>query len=1062
MKKYKLNFLLLFSWLFIINVNFVFSQDHFKACQNIDSVIASQNLAESLRLEWNKNAISRSIDIFTEVSACWEKKQDFEKAAFNLRQAGNLNAILGNNYEALRLLLKALKLTNKLENPDEQINVLSELSLLSLNTGQINLSKNYLDKALFLSGKTENNLSKTAVSFCEAEFTLFQRNLPKAIDLYVKALEFSRKAGDPKLEAKILLYLGYGYLYQGENNRAYETLSNGLILFQKIGDKRGEAFNKIAIANTLAFMDKRQEAINFYKSVESTFPDDLDFIEKAKVYNGFASINEQYEEWSVSIGYRTKALALFRQVNFKYGELPTLIRIGKLQVLNGEESSALEFFSKAEKLAYELNDKLYIALVQKELGNIYFQTGENKTSLEKYQQSIKLLKQIKSNRQLALVYDEIGKFYAKQNDIQMASEYFENGLKLHQTVKDSFAESYALYNLAKLNASIENKEDAALSYIRGSLDITENLYSDVLNSKLKSAYLSNVFDRYELYINLLMNMHKQSPNGNYATQALQATEKSRARFMLETLALSEANITRDADPQLIRREQETRNLLNLKADKLTDLLSNNSDKAVIDKLDSEINELKNELEEIKATLKQNSPVYSTIKNPAPFDVNEFQNNVLDNNTLLLEFSFGKDESYLWLIGKKEINSYVLPAREEIESRIEKIRDLLLTRQIKRDVSIENYQEQIATAERLYKHEAQFLSDELLGQVTDRIDGKRLIIVADGKLNLFPIAALPRPNSNSEEPILLKNEVIYEPSASTLLFQTNSRNNLISPKKNLIVFADPIFSAKDERLSSDAKSKDTENPDQRALSTFRFAESLDSLPRLLESHKEANSIAEIVGISKSDIFSGSDANLERALNPSTADYKIIHFATHSYLNEERPELSAIVLSQFNELGEKQNGLLRLQDIYSLDLNSDLVVLSACNTGNGKEVKGEGLMSLNNAFLQVGAKSVLSSLWKVDDNATKELMKNFYQGLTSENLTASEALRRAQIVLAQNPQYKSPFYWAAFTIQGDFQNAPKLSSGFNSRIYFLFLVPFLIFGIYRLLRAGSFHRKAVNHS
>ena len=144
--------------------------------------------------------------------------------------------------------------------------------------------------------------------------------------------------------------------------------------------------------------------------------------------------------------------------------------------------------------------------------------------------------------------------------------------------------------------------------------------------------------------------------------------------------------------------------------------------------------------------------------------------------------------------------------------------------------------------------------------------------------------------------------------------------------------------------------------------------------------------------------------------------------------------AIVLSQFDENGQKREGFLRLQDIYALDLSSDLVVLSACQSGVGKEIKGEGMMSLNNAFLQAGAKSVISSAWKVDDDATAEFMKRFYTNLVAEQLTPAAALRQTQIEMMQNTQFKSPFYWAAFTVQGEFRQPISISQSYFYHILF----------------------------
>jgi CHAT domain-containing protein len=410
----------------------------------------------------------------------------------------------------------------------------------------------------------------------------------------------------------------------------------------------------------------------------------------------------------------------------------------------------------------------------------------------------------------------------------------------------------------------------------------------------------------------------------------------------------------------------------------------------------------------------------------------------------------------------EINSYVLPPREHLESRIEKLRKLIDSRGMLEGETVENYQARIAAAETEFEREAQIFSRELLGQVAGKLADKRLIIVPDGRLHYFPIAALPRPNSTDNLPILLTNETIYEPSAATLALLMRNGQKISAAPKNLLVFSDPIFSNQDARIAvAGIRNEIQSENDLLRAEKFRFAESLTSLARLNASQDEADAIVEIVGASASTAFGGAAATRERVLDASIADYKIIHFATHGLINEERPELSGIVLSQVDQNGQSGNGVVRLQDIYAMNIRADAVILSACSTGIGKEVKGEGLMSLNNAFLQVGAKSVVSSLWKVDDYAARELMKNFYRELTSGTMTTAQALRRAQIKLRQDPQYQSPFYWAAFTAQGDFQNAPRLAAGFDYRIYGLLILPFALtaFYIYRR-RFKSFDRKIIN--
>jgi CHAT domain-containing protein len=162
-----------------------------------------------------------------------------------------------------------------------------------------------------------------------------------------------------------------------------------------------------------------------------------------------------------------------------------------------------------------------------------------------------------------------------------------------------------------------------------------------------------------------------------------------------------------------------------------------------------------------------------------------------------------------------------------------------------------------------------------------------------------------------------------------------------------------------------------------------------------------------------------ANRETATSPELSQYRYVHFATHGILNSEHPELSGIVFSLVNENGKPVDGFLRLHDIYNLNLPADLVVLSACQTGLGKEIRGEGLIGLTRGFMYAGSPRVVASLWKVDDAATAELMKRFYRGMLKDKLTPAAALRAAKVEMWKQKRWNAPFYWAAFELQGEWK-------------------------------------------
>nr|HMS43862.1 CHAT domain-containing protein [Pyrinomonadaceae bacterium] len=230
-----------------------------------------------------------------------------------------------------------------------------------------------------------------------------------------------------------------------------------------------------------------------------------------------------------------------------------------------------------------------------------------------------------------------------------------------------------------------------------------------------------------------------------------------------------------------------------------------------------------------------------------------------------------------------------------------------------------------------------------------------------------------------------------------------------------IFADPIFEPNDVRLAKKSTEKSTQVG--KILRDFNLGE---NLPRLLSSRIEARNISAFAGKNQSALNIDFDANRENATSETLSNYRILHFATHGFLDTSRPELSGLVLSLYDKNGKAQDGFLRLNQIYNLNLNSDLVVLSACQTALGKDVRGEGLIGLTRGFMYAGAKRIVASLWKVDDAATAEFMKRFYQNHLQKNLPPTAALRAAQIEMKQIPRFSSPYFWAGFTLQGEWLN------------------------------------------
>jgi len=255
-----------------------------------------------------------------------------------------------------------------------------------------------------------------------------------------------------------------------------------------------------------------------------------------------------------------------------------------------------------------------------------------------------------------------------------------------------------------------------------------------------------------------------------------------------------------------------------------------------------------------------------------------------------------------------------------------------------------------------------------------------------------------------------------PSMSVLATQRKNRQNPQQPVKEIAVFADPVFSTTDKRFGN--VSFEAETGSSRGLPPQAAGEATQ-LKRLPATAHEARSITKLVEPGQSLLALGFEANRESVMQANLGDYRIVHFATHGLIDSRYPALSSLSFSQFDKNGNPLDGSLRLHDIYKLKLNADLVTMSACSTALGREISGEGLTGLTQGLMYSGSRSVLASLWQVPDRATAELMKRFYQNLLDKKQKPAAALRNAQLDLSSEPRWRSPYFWSAFVLQGEWQ-------------------------------------------
>ncbi|MGH9799187.1 MAG: CHAT domain-containing protein, partial [Blastocatellia bacterium] len=601
----------------------------------------------------------------------------------------------------------------------------------------------------------------------------------------------------------------------------------------------------------------------------------------------------------------------------------------------------------------------------------------------------------------------------------------------------------------------------ARTHFETAISLTENLRSKAALLAQRAALLGGKQRLFVGYIELLTELHRRQPAAGHDQMAFQISERARARSLLESLIEARADLRAGVEPALLAQEKSLQRQLEAKATEQTYLLSGKHTEAQAAKVGQELSALTTEYGQLQTEIRQKSPRYAALIQPQPLSASQIQKEVVANNdTLLLQYALGEEQSFLWAISANSFNSYELPKGEIIEKAAQRVYDLLTARN--QEVRFETAEERSA---RIKKADAEFqiaaaeLSRLILSPVATELRRKRpkqLLIVADGKLQYVPFAALPMPGMERGRergkegkianrsvppslrpsiPLVANYEIVNLPSASTLAVLRRELKDRKPAPKTLAVFADPVFEADDMRVSKDVRdrlARERQTPAQPKEKPAESAIALDELTRAIKnvgldgergglhrlpfSREEAKAILQFAPAADSFSALDFDATQDAALKPELSQYRYVHFATHGLMDNTTPDLSGLVLSQFDAEGRSLEGYLRMVEIINLNLPAELVVLSACKTGLGKEVRGEGLMSLTRGFMYAGAARVMVSLWDVNDKSTSVLMGELYRGLLQQKLRPSAALRAAQLKMLNSKQWAAPFYWAAFVQLG----------------------------------------------
>ena len=954
------------------------------------------------------------------------------RAYFTLSQQG----------KAVEYSEQGLAIARETKDRDGQALALNLLGVVHTRMGRQEKAIEYLEQAVAVARELKDrNHESRAISNLANANNLISR-YEKAIEYAEQALLIARESKDRGSEAASLNFLSISYYFLGRYEKAIEYLTQMVAIARELKDRSREAEGLATLGIISSSLGRHEKAIEYAQQALLIHREMKNRTDEGIIYNNLGAVYESLGRPEKAIEYYEQSLLIAREVKRRIGEANNLSGLGTAYAELGQHEKAIDYMMQALVIERELKNRAGEGTTLATLGGVYADMDRPAKAIEYYEQALSIAREVKDRHGEGDDLNGLSNAYSKLGRYEKAVEYSEQALVIAREVKGRITEVIALKGIAKAEEGRGNLPRAR-SLVEEGLQITESMRSEIYNQESRASYFASVRDLNEMDIDLLMRLHKANAAGGFDALAVGASERARARGLLELVTEANTDIRQGLDPALLERERTLSRQLNVKAAAQVQLLSRAHTAEQAAALAKEISQLENDYEQAQAAIHRASPRYAALVQPVPLSLKEIQQHVLDKDTLLLEYSLGDERSYLWAITNNSVTSHELPKREEIEKISRQVYGLLTSRsRSQKDESAAQKSARVTQAEAQLPEAARQLSQMLLGPVAAGLGNRRLVIVADGALQYVPFAMLPEPVGSGQrvvgskriadnyQPLVVEHEVISLPSASTLAVQ---RRELAArkPAPNAVaVFADPVFDRSDERVQTD-KNQDVQKAQQPSrgsqptgdLAGTRIleyiAEGNPVIRRLRFTSSEADAIMSVAPASSSMKAVGFKASRATAMSTELSRYRYVHFATHGLLDSERPGLSALVLSLVDEQGKAQDGFLRANEIYNLNLPAELVVLSACQTGLGKEIKGEGLVGLTRGFMYAGAARVVVSLWSVSDKATSELMGEFYRKMLKEGQRPAEALRAAQIKMWKQKQWESPYYWAAFTLQGEWR-------------------------------------------
>lgn len=857
----------------------------------------------------------------------------------------------------------------------------------------------YLDRALEIWRQLGDIGEQARILYERGYFEFKNGRYTEALPFFQEASGLAEKAGARRVAADIWNGIGAIYSNRGESGKALECYGRALGLARQEGNRGAEAATLTSLGLLLRRRGELQSALTDLRTALGINEQEGLLGDQGKVLAHLGGVYLDLGDMDKALDYYQQALKLFRSLQDRSQEGLALINLGQVYSKLRDWQTALDRFEEAWKILSVEKHPRRMAAAQNGIGVARLNLGRAEEAIQSLEVALSHRRDAGDRLGEASTLLELGNAWRIQGEAERATSIIQEALGIAEEIEASFVQAAALFSRAKIERD-RGQLEAALASIERSIHILDLARSNLASDRLRSSFFASRRSYYDFYVDLLMRLGRWD-------KALEASERARARSLLDLLAEGRLDLNRGISPELKRQELDVNaHLTQMQASVMEELSKSKTDQdpEKIANLHARLDEIESKRQELEDKLRSEHPRYHGVRYSSPLTLAEIQKR-LDRNTALLEYLLGEDGSYLFVVTQDGLAAYQLPPAAWITEKVEEIR-----------LGIEQAGRRSFP---MYTRAAHQLYEKLIAPARPALAGKgRLLISPDGSLHSVSFEVLLTEEDRNREyadlPYLLRDfSISYIPSASVLSWLTGSSPPSALAKregtKRFLAFADPIY---DANVAGEGGSPLTRGTDPKSSTLTVQERGLGPMPRLEGTAREIKAIAGLYSNSDVQLYEREQAKEENVKNnPLLETAQRIHFATHGVLNERQPELSGLRLTRT----PTDDGLLQVHEIFDLNLQAEIVVLSACNTGRGKEVTGEGLVGVTRAFLYAGTPSVVVSLWQVADAQAPDLMFGFYEGMDRIGDKA-EALRQAKLAMIRGRSYARPYYWAPFILVG----------------------------------------------